>query len=91
MIFRCNKCKSIKIKKNWKRGLNQKFLCKECWYIWVLWNNKKYKYIESNKLFSDYVKDDLKYRQIIPTLNVSLRTVQNRLDKAVFKKTIMMK
>jgi len=89
MILKCKKCQSTKIKKNWKRLDKQKVLCKNCWYVWILWKSNNSKNIESDTLFKDYVNDDLKYRQIAPTLNVSKRTIQNKLDNASFKKIIV--
>lgn len=85
----CYKCNSNKIVKNWKRQWKQRFLCKLCWYIFEhgKWKNNKIGDFEEK--FESYVRDDLKYRQMSQTLDLSIRSVQRIIDAAPFKKTIV--
>ena len=90
MILKCLKCRNTKIVKNWKRGLKQRYLCRWCWFVWEHWKSKNNKNIDSDKIFKEYVRDDLKYRQMWQAFNVSKRTIQRRIEKADLKKTIVM-
>ena len=89
MKLNCKKCWVNKIKKNWKRLGKQRYLCKSCWYVWEhrKWQNRKKQ--DCGKLFHDYVRDDLKYRQMCLTENVNMHTIQKWLDKYDLKKTIV--
>lgn len=89
MRLKCKKCLSNNLNKNWKRQGKQRYLCKFCWFVWELWKSKKYKNDNPEKFFEWYVRDDLKYRQMWLTLNISKKTLQKILDQAPFKKTIM--
>ena len=88
MKYICLKCHISKVVKNWKRQGKQRLLCKNCWYVWEHWKDNNSKSIDFNQLFKEYVNDDLKYRQMCQTMNVTKRTIQTYLDKANFKKII---
>jgi transposase-like protein len=86
---RCNKCWKEWIVKNWKRQGKQRYLCRICWYVWEHWNCKIPKIQEIKRLFDEYVRDDLKYRQMSQYENVNKKTIQRWLDKIDFKKIIV--
>ena len=79
----CPYCQNSWIVKNWKRQGVQRFLCKNCWYVFEHENCKNKKIWNFEELFENYVRDDLKYRQMSQTLNLSNKTVQKILDKKI--------
>lgn len=85
----CPYCNKSWVVKNGKRLGVQRFLCKNCWYVFEHGNNKNQKIWNYEEIFEDYVRDDLKYRQMSQTLNLSIKSIQNILDKAPFKKIIL--
>lgn len=85
----CLKCKSDKTKKNWRRQGKQRYLCRSCWFVWEHWKWKNQQIKNFEDFFATYVSDDLKYRQMWQTLNLSRRTIQKILDTAPFKKIIV--
>ncbi len=89
MKLKCKKCWFTRIKRNWKRQGKQRYMCKNCWYVWELWKWLKKEKQECSKLFHDYVRDDLKYRQMSLTENVNIHTIQKWLDNYDFKKIIV--
>ena len=91
MQKKCNKCKSVKIVKNWKRLGKQRFLCRGCWFVWEHWKKKNTKKLNIEELFEWYVRDDLKYRQMWQDLNISKRTIQRLFEKVDLKKIIIMR
>lgn len=86
----CKNCNSNKTKKNWKRSGVQRFLCKSCWYAFEHGSNKNNQILNFEKIFEDFVRDDLKYRQMSQTLNLPIKSVQSILDNAPFKKIIFL-
>lgn len=91
MKKQCLKCKSINTKKNWKRQGKQRFLCKSCNYVWEHWGSNNNKNIDFDILFIEYIRDDLKFRQMLPTLNISRKKIQEWFKNLPLKKTIMIK
>ncbi|UFX83071.1 transposase-like zinc-binding domain-containing protein [Candidatus Absconditicoccus praedator] len=85
----CNKCNRKGIVKNGKRSGVQRFLCKYCGYVFEHGNYKNKKNLNSEEIFENFVRDDLKYRQMSQTLDLSIRSVQRIIDAAPFKKTIV--
>ena len=75
--------------KNWKRQDKQRYLCRSCWFVWEHWKWKNKQIKNSEDFFVLYVSDDLKYRQMWQTFNLSKRTIQKILDNAPFKKIIV--
>ena len=74
------------MKKNGKRQLKQRFLCKECWSVWELWTVQKWKKPTDWELLEQYVRNEVKFRQMSQMYWVSIRTVRERMDDVNFDK-----
>jgi transposase-like protein len=83
---KCLKCWSNRTKKNGKRAWKQRFLCKSCWYVSELWNWKNSKKPKNDVLLHEYVRDEVKFRQMSQLYSVTKRTIQNRMNDIEFTK-----
>jgi len=82
---KCSKCRSVKIKKNWKRYWRQRYLCKGCWFVWELWKWKRRQKPGNDKLLNEFVGNEVKYRQMRQAYSVSMQTIWGWMNTTIFE------
>jgi len=84
--IKCFKCKSSLVVKNWKRSWKQRYLCKQCGYVWEIGTKKNLSQQKIDKIIFDYVRYNLIYDKISQNENLSKTTVWKVINKFTFNK-----
>lgn len=71
-------------KKNWKRAGKQRYLCKICWFVWEPWKWRKQTKPSKTELLENFVRDEVKYRQMTKLYNVTLPTIRRWMKNTNF-------
>ena len=74
----CKKCKSKKIIKFGIKRWKQRYKCKECGYVYCRKQKSKY---TVEKLYEEYSKWKQTYKELSKKYDISVRTVQRKLDE----------
>lgn len=80
----CKKCSSREVIKFWKKRWKQRYKCKECNHIFC--NSSRIKNMNKN-LYRDFSQWKQTYSELWEKYNLSLKTVQKRLDEYILPKT----
>ena len=72
---------------NWKRAWKQRFQCKWSWYVSELWKWKNPKKRNNDVLLDEYIRNEVKFRQMSQMYNVSIQTARKWMNNIEFTKT----
>ena len=75
--IKCLKCELSLVVKNWKCNWKQRYLCKQCGYVWEIKTKKSLSQQKIDKIIFDYVRYNLIYDKISLNKNLFKTTVCN--------------